>query len=136
MGGIIISLHFDIAPTVGELLDFETPFAEGTSLLETTTIVLSENNDEHFEGFHLNQNFPNPFNPATIIQYTLSTKQFVTLKVFDVLGREIVTLVNGEKDPGQYEVEFSAKGGYPSGVYLYRLKTGNGTATKKMKLNK
>jgi hypothetical protein len=56
--------------------------------------------------------------------------------LFDVLGREIATLFNGEKDPGQYEVEFSAKGGYTSGVYLYRLTTGNGTATKKMILNK
>jgi hypothetical protein len=57
----------------------------------------------------LKQNFPNPFNPATSIQYRLSTKQFVTLKVFDVLGREIATLVNEEKDPGSMKLSSPPK---------------------------
>ena len=95
--------------------------------------------------FHLSQNYPNPFNPTTSMQYTISSRQFVTLKVYDLLGREVATLVNEEKPAGEYEVEFdisnlsggiSAKGGYASGVYFYQLKAGEFTQTKKMVLMK
>jgi hypothetical protein len=58
--------------------------------------------------FVLYQNYPNPFNPSTSIQYAVSSMQFVTLKVYDLLGREVATLVNEEKPVGRYEVEFSA----------------------------
>ena len=90
--------------------------------------------------FTLYQNYPNPFNPNTIIQYTVSSRQIVTLKVYDVLGNIVVTLVNEEKLKGFYEVEFSAIYGeaytLPSGIYLYQLKAGNFTETKKMILMK
>lgn len=56
---------------------------------------------------NLYQNYPNPFNPSTSIQYAISSRQFVTLKVFDVLGRDIVTLVNQEKEPGIYRADFT-----------------------------
>ena len=58
--------------------------------------------------FELSQNFPNPFNPLTIIQYSVNSTQEVTLKVYDLLGREIATLVNEERSAGEYEVEFNA----------------------------
>ena len=82
--------------------------------------------------FYLYQNSPNPFNPTTIIKYTIPTviaseakqSQFVTLKVYDVLGNEVTTLVNEEKPAGIYEVEFDAEK-LPSGVYFYKLQTGN-----------
>ncbi len=85
--------------------------------------------------FKLFQNYPNPFNPTTSIKYTASTIQYVNLTVYDVLGREIKTLVNEEKNPGEYEVKFNASH-LPSGTYFYRLSVGNYTETKKMLLIK
>jgi hypothetical protein len=72
--------------------------------------------------FALLQNHPNPFNPSTSIQYTISSRQLVTLKVYDMLGNEIVTLVNEEKSTGLYEVRWNASE-FPSGVYFYQLQT-------------
>jgi len=85
------------------------------------------------------QNYPNPFNPSTIIQYELSNRQFVNLKIYDILGSEIATLVNEEKTAGIYEVEFSYGLNHqnlPSGVYFYQLRAGNSVETKKMILSK
>ncbi len=81
--------------------------------------------------FSLSQNYPNPFNPTTVIQYQLTGVVHVTLRVYDVLGREVATLVNGSETPGIHEVTFDA-GSLPSGVYFYRLTAGNHIATKKM----
>ena len=85
--------------------------------------------------FSLEQNYPNPFNPSTNIQYEISSRQFVTLKVYDVLGNEITTLVNEEKSADIYEVKFYGTG-LPSGIYFYTLSTGNFFSTKKMILLK
>jgi hypothetical protein len=82
--------------------------------------------------FSLSQNYPNPFNPSTMIKYSIPTSEFVTLKVFDVLGTEVATLVNEEKPAGGYEVEFNGK--YSSGVYFYKLQVGSFVETKKMVL--
>jgi hypothetical protein len=85
--------------------------------------------------FQLNQNYPNPFNPSTHIEYAVLNRQFIALKVYDLLGREIKTLVNEEQTPGFYEVEFNASsisGGLPSGTYFYRLIAGSFVTTKKM----
>ena len=85
--------------------------------------------------FSLSQNFPNPFNPSTIIQYEISSRQFIVLKVYDVLGNEVATLVNEEKEPGTYKVEFKLENNkLSSAVYFYRLKTGSYGQTKKMLL--
>lgn len=81
--------------------------------------------------FSLSQNYPNPFNPTTSIQYAVSNRQFVLLKVYNVLGKEVATLVNEEKPAGIYEVEFNASG-LSSGVYFYQLNAGSFTETKKM----
>ena len=93
-------------------------------------------------GYSLSQNFPNPFNPDTRIRYTVpavthvhTNSQYTTLKVFDILGNELVTLVNKKQSPGNYEVEFNASN-LPSGVYFYQLKIGNFISTKKMTLLK
>ncbi len=82
-------------------------------------------------GFALIQNYPNPFNPSTVISYQLPFGSHTTLKVYNVLGKEIVTLVDEEKPAGIYEVEFNAKG-LSSGVYFYKLQAGNSVETKKM----
>ena len=91
------------------------------------------------DGFLLGQNYPNPFNPRTSIQYAIGSRQFVTLKVYDVLGNEIATLVNEEKPAGEYEVEFDASSGIRnlvSGIFFYQLKAGDIFQTKKMVLLK
>ena len=85
--------------------------------------------------FMLYQNYPNPFNPTTIIQYSIPKLSFVTLKVFDVLGSEVATLLNEEKPIGNYELSWSAAN-LPSGVYFYQLKAENYVETKKMILLK
>ena len=81
--------------------------------------------------FVLNQNYPNPFNPTTKISYFVPKESFVSLKVFDFLGREVKTLVNEMKSTGSYELSFDASN-LPSGTYFYTLMTDNYTATKKM----
>ena len=85
--------------------------------------------------FSLNQNFPNHFNPVTSIQYAIANKQFVTLKVYDILGKEITTLINENKEAGNYSVDFNAVE-LPSGVYIYQLSTADFTQIKKMILTK
>ena len=92
--------------------------------------------------FELSQNYPNPFNPATIIKYSIPAvavgdENFrpVQLKVYNVLGREIITLVNKEQSPGTYTVTFNAEN-FPSGLYFYKLTAGSFSQTKKMLLLK
>lgn len=80
--------------------------------------------------FRLEQNYPNPFNPTTEIRYQTSEVSHVTLKVFDLLGREIAMLVNGQMQPGSYSVEWNAAN-QPSGLYFYRLTAGTTTLARK-----
>ena len=87
------------------------------------------------EYFSLSQNFPNPFNPNTIINYQLAINNVVSLKVYDALGKEVATLVNEKQNPGSYSVEFNSKG-LPSGIYFYKLEAGDFVETKKMVLMK
>ena len=86
---------------------------------------------EAAKDFHLNQNFPNPFNPMSTISFDLLQPSFVTLKVFDLLGRELATFVNERRDIGHYEVVIAA-GQFGSGVYFYRLTSGGYSQTRKM----
>ena len=89
--------------------------------------------------FELKQNHPNPFNPSTRIEYTINSRQFVSLIVYDLLGREVATLVNEAKSAGSYEVEFNISSfnrHASSGIYFYRLQTGSLEQTKKMLLLK
>jgi hypothetical protein len=81
--------------------------------------------------FAIRQNYPNPFNPSTKIRCEIRDLGFITLKVFDVLGREVATLINDVKQPGSYDVEWNAQG-VPSGVYFYRIQTLEFIQTKKM----
>jgi hypothetical protein len=85
--------------------------------------------------YKLYQNYPNPFNPSTNIRYQITNSKFVTLKVFNILGKEIATLVNEKQSAGTYEVTFDG-GSLPSGIYFYRLQTGDFSEVKKMVLIK
>ncbi len=97
-----------------------------TSVLEGTGVASS---------YGLSQNFPNPFNPTTVIIYQIATGGQVTLKVYDLLGREVKTLMNERQNPGSHSVTFDAKG-LASGVYFYRLESGTYAEVKKLVLMK
>jgi len=85
--------------------------------------------------FYLSQNYPNPFNPTTTIKFSISRLAFVSLKVFDLLGREVVSLVNEEMSPGIYSKKFDGSN-LTSGIYYYRIQANNFTETKKFILMK
>jgi len=85
--------------------------------------------------FYLYQNYPNPFNPTTFISYELKTSSFITLRVFDLNGKEVTTLINKKQSAGSYTIEFNASS-LSSGIYFYSLQTESYTETKKMILVK
>jgi hypothetical protein len=120
-------------------------YAEGTSEIfarRANHLISSVEISNEINSFILKQNYPNPFNPSTKIKYTipLNVKREmsnVVLKVFDILGNEVATLVNEEKPAGSYEVEFRSTGvshQLASGIYFYQLKAGSFLETKKMVL--
>ena len=86
--------------------------------------------------YELYQNYPNPFNPNTIIRFQIKKSEFVSLKVYDILGKEIITLVNEKLNAGTYEIPFSINQytnyQFTSGVYFYRIEAGDFVTTKKM----
>lgn len=106
--------------------------ASMTQFVEVTN-VKNENVHQTPLNFQLNQNYPNPFNPQTIISYQLPVSGNVTLKVYDVLGREVAMLVNEYLEAGRHKVTFKA-GNLSSGVYIYRLQSESFTETKTMTL--
>ena len=104
--------------------------------LELSMDVVSDVEDQVQPlAFQLEQNYPNPFNPSTKINYQISQNDFVSLKVYDVLGNEVATLVNEEKPAGNYEVTFDARS-LSSGTYFYKLQAGSFVEIKKMMLLK
>jgi len=107
--------------------------SEDTSQINITGIKQLSNNIPG--SFSLSQNYPNPFNPSTEIQYSIPKSGLVTLRVYNMLGQEIVTLVNQKQQAGSYTVNFDASK-LASGVYLYRIQTGDFSLTKKMTLLK
>ena len=130
--------------------DFTVP---GSVLIEgvPVNVVVSGKNLKTWEGsfgitgiasnnqipaqFSLQQNYPNPFNPSTSIAYDIAITGFTTLKIYDVLGKEVAVLLNGEVMAGRYNFEFDASA-LPSGVYFYRLTSGNFSEVRKMSLIK
>ena len=96
-----------------------------------TPTEVRSNKETGPESFDLSQNYPNPFNPTTLISYQVPSKALVVMKVYDMLGREIQTLVNEQQSAGSHSIIFSASN-LPSGVYFYRLQTGTFAETKKL----
>ena len=115
--------------------DYENPQGKVYIYSYKNLTDVKDNEENLLIDFKLHQNFPNPFNPSTSIQYAISSRQIVTLKVFDILGKEITTLVNEEKSTGNYKNEFNASR-LPSGIYFYQLRAGDFVQTKKMILLK
>jgi photosystem II stability/assembly factor-like uncharacterized protein len=102
---------------------------------EPTDTTKNDTTDISVSNYLLSQNYPNPFNPNTTIKYQIPEISFITIKIYDVLGNEVATLVNEEKLAGVYEVEFDGSG-LPSGIYFYQLSAGQYVETKKMVLLK
>jgi len=100
---------------------------EGAKILSSRSAELGKG----FQKVRLEQNYPNPFNPTTTIGFSVRSSGFVSLKVYDVLGREVKVLVNEFKKAGRYEVKLDASG-LPSGVYLYRLCTAGHAEARKL----
>ena len=144
--------NFDVGNSVQETTDggyiitgYTYTFGIGESdiwLIKTTPDISEVENDtnEIISNFSLHQNYPNPFNPVTKIKFEIpgqarNDNTLVTLKVYDILGREVATIVNEEKPAGEYDVEFNGSN-LPSGIYFYQLKAGSFVETKKMILLK
>ena len=124
------------------MADYTGMYKIWASIFDLNVLATERQTDALPDQYKLGQNFPNPFNPTTRIQYSVSSTQKVTLKVYDLLGNEVATLVNEEKPSGSYEVEFNTEShsgnvrNLTSGIYFYQLKVGEFIQTKKMVLLK
>ncbi|MBN2570832.1 MAG: T9SS type A sorting domain-containing protein [Ignavibacteriales bacterium] len=98
-------------------------------------LSLIDHKNEQVNEFQLFQNYPNPFNPTTMIKYSIAIEGLVELKIYNILGEEITTLINENKNAGNYSIEFNGQD-LSSGVYFYRIKSGKFTEIKKMILMK
>jgi hypothetical protein len=108
-------------------------FAPNKTISVVTSTGVS-NNPVHYE-WSLDQNYPNPFNPSSFIKFSIPQNEFVTLKVYNILGKEVATLINESKAPGNYDIKFDG-GKLASGIYLYKITAGSFTQTDKMILMK
>ncbi len=105
------------------------------NLVENYPTAVNESTSNIPEKYELFQNYPNPFNPTTTITYSLPKNSFVTLTIYDLLGREVATLVNEEKHSGTYKVTWNAQN-KPSGIYFYKITAGGYSKINKMILLK
>jgi len=128
-----------IPPSEGDIFVIKTrkPFVAGDSIIFTTQGLVSVKrvNDIVPLGFSLSQNYPNPFNPVTTIQFSIPVENNVEVKVFDILGKEIATLVQERLRAGEYSVKFDGSK-FSSGTYFMRLQSGENVELKKMILLK
>ena len=116
-------------------LNINTKSLTVEDLIHKTISNISDNQNNNPKDFYLHQNYPNPFNPTTNIMFDIPNASFVKLSVYDILGREVATIVNEKLNAGSYEVDWDGSG-YPSGIYFYRLETGDFVDVKKMLLVK
>lgn len=128
----LIYLAFPLETTANDI-EFNKVITKSINYFNSNTVVA--NIDDIVSEFYLSQNYPNPFNPSTKISWQSPVSSWQTLRVYDVLGNEVATLVNEFKSAGKYEVDFNAVG-LSSGIYFLRMKAGNFVGTKKMILLK
>jgi hypothetical protein len=129
------SMFWYEAGNTGTLINSLNPSVVYVATVNVGSIVGVEDDVISVTDFSLAQNYPNPFNPTTSISYSLAERSSVSLKVYDVLGTEVATLVNTTQGAGAYDVNFDAAN-LASGLYIYTLKAGSYTSTKKMMLLK
>jgi len=136
-GNVVSNSNNNIVSTVGEAFIGKTSNTVYQNQIgfwyayQQTTITDIEEEETIPTVFKLEQNYPNPFNPSTKIKFAVPEKSNVLIKVYDILGSEVATLVNKEMDAGWYENNFNAVG-LSSGVYLFRMEAGSYVSTKKM----
>jgi len=132
----IYNYYINLNNTQGYYYNIPVVHAGASNVIINLTLSDVEQIDPNIPAnYLLSQNYPNPFNPSTSISYSLPKSGYVTLKVFNILGNEVTTLVNEAKAAGQYNVEFNASN-LPSGIYFYKIQSGSFTETKKMILLK
>ena len=147
-GGGIPSFAFYLAEDIGPIkivndqswvipsvYNYNFNYAKINGIEYGHVVLASDVNPRLPTKFFLSQNYPNPFNPITTIEFQIAEFGFVSLKVYDVLGREVANLVNEEKSAGNYEINWNAQN-LPSGVYFYKLQIGSFIEIKKMVLLK
>ncbi|MFA5833062.1 MAG: T9SS type A sorting domain-containing protein [Bacteroidota bacterium] len=127
VGGTLIPMWMDNSSGIYQIWSSQVPIATLVTVKKETSIPAK---------YQLTQNFPNPFNPSTTIQYSLQKRQFITVKVFDLLGREVSTLVETMQSAGEHFIVFDAPSTLSSGIYFYQLKTSESRFVKKMILQK
>ncbi len=115
------------------MADYSGIYQVWSTVIDKTVLGTDDAPESSPHSFTLSQNYPNPFNPSTRIKYSLGKRSFVTLKIYDALGREIKTLVRSEQTAGEYEVNYRPEN-LSSGVYFYTLRAGNFQTTKKLLL--
>ena len=121
---------------VGDPSDYASGPSMGRVIVHSNTVtglIDTEKNELIPDKFHLSQNFPNPFNPTTTIHYKLPEANPVTIKIYNLLGQKIVTLVDKWMPAGSYQVKFDAAG-FASGLYFYRIEAGKYSQVRKMML--
>lgn len=106
-----------------------------TIFLTQTNFASVDQNNKNPIKFELSQNYPNPFNPVTNISFSIPEDSFVTLKIYNMLGNEVATILNKDMESGEHLVKFNASS-LSSGIYFYMLKADNNVATKKLVLLK
>jgi hypothetical protein len=121
--------------SIDDILAVPLMNANAVVFLPVGPVSVGNKTGSSLQEFKLNQNYPNPSNPKTTINYSIPNFSFVTIKVYDITGREVVTLVNEEKSAGSYEIEFNGTG-LPSGIYFYQFITNSFSEIKKMVLLK
>ncbi len=123
------------ATVVVEARNMANPSESYAHTLTGRTSPVSVEDEALPSGFSLEQNFPNPFNPATVVRFSLPVSGYAKGMIYDMLGREVATFIDGDLAAGRHSVKFDASA-IPSGVYMYRLVSGQFSATKKMILEK
>jgi hypothetical protein len=137
-----LNLEFSPSPAQGSSTSIKEYIIEingqviflGNNRMKTTKVLKPDHNTIP-DQYSLSQNYPNPFNPVTKINYSIPKQGFVTLKIYDLLGREIKSLVSETKQPGNYSVDFNGSN-LASGVYFYRLESNSFTSIKRMMIIK
>jgi hypothetical protein len=134
---ILLDIMADLNP--GKTYSWKVTATDGKNNISTSTLnfITAENTaeivteKEILKVFNLNQNFPNPFNPSTMISFQLPAECQVILKVYDIIGKEVYTIINRPMEAGEHSITFEPQG-IPGGIYFYKLQAGNYTAMRKM----
>ena len=135
IGSKQVKLKLVVAKNVADNIAIISTFSTKSDLAKASNKVISFDETLSITDYALEQNYPNPFNPSTVIKYQIPNDGLVSLKIYDITGQEVKTLVNQEQSKGRYEINFDASN-LSTGVYFYRLTSGSFTKSMKMMLLK